>query len=238
MLKNQRRYLKKLRSAFYTVAMLLLCTFMLMGCHLDMWNQPRFAALQENDFFANSSAARMPVPGTIPYAGARRGWTAPVFATASGEAKVPSRMDAAFWTGKRDGALLADNYFPVSTELLKRGQERYNITCTPCHGYIGDGKGIVTQRGFPNPTSYHQDRIREVEDGYIFDVMTSGFGRMYSYASRVTAEDRWAIVAYIRALQYSQFANPVELPEADRSAAVPVGSIAEVEENVAVTDAH
>lgn len=177
----------------------------LLGCHQDMWNQPRYAPLQRTDFFSDLQASRQPVPGTVAYDGVRRHWTAPVFGELSGEASVPVRTDARFWNAKEeDGTFVADGYFPVTMALLERGRERFNINCLPCHGMVGDGKGIISQRGFPHPASFHTDRLREVEDGYIFDVITRGFGRMYSYAARVAPEDRWAIAAYLRALQTSQ----------------------------------
>lgn len=177
----------------------------LTGCHQDMWNQPRYAALQGNDFFADGRAARPVVSGTVQYEGNRRKWIDPVaYAGISDEKTVPSVLDDRFWTGREAEGFVGDNYFEVSRGLLARGQERYSVTCMPCHGAVGDGNGIITQRGFPTPPSFHIDRLREVEDGYIFDVITNGFGRMYSYASRVKPEDRWAIAAYIRALQTSQ----------------------------------
>ena len=232
MQKKQSRYLESKRRKAYPIAAAIISTFVLMGCHLDMWNQPRFAALQENPFFVDASAARMPVPDTIPYIHARRKWTAPVFGTLSGQEVIPTRLDTAFWTGLRDDVLMADNYFPITKELLERGRDRFNISCTPCHGLVGDANGVITLRGFPKPTSYHLDRLREVEDGYLFDVITSGFGRMYSHASRVAPEDRWAIVAYIRALQYSQNANPDDLSDDDREALLAAN------EHAVVTDAH
>ncbi|MBI1320089.1 MAG: c-type cytochrome [Candidatus Hydrogenedens sp.] len=150
-------------------------------------------------------AMRLPVEGTVAYRDARRPWVSTAFETISGGgATAPAATDTAFYTGKQDGQEMATNYFPVSMELLQRGRERFEITCTPCHGYTGEGDGIIVGRGFPQPTTYHIDRLREANDGYFFDVMTNGFGRMYSYAARVAPEDRWAIVAYIRALQHSQ----------------------------------
>lgn len=193
---------------------LLACGATLLGCHPDMWNQPRFAALQKSDFFSDGAASRQHVPGTVTYSGAARKWSAPVYKDISGGATVPSPNDSGFWTGKVQGKFVAENYFisgSTSAEqkkaLIKRGQQRFNITCLPCHGESGRGEGIVVQRGFPQPPSYHIDRLREVEDGYIFDVITNGFGRMYNYAARVTPEDRWAIAAYVRALQASQNVN-------------------------------
>jgi cytochrome c553 len=181
-----------------------------------MWNQPRFTALQKNTFFADSAADRLPVENTVQYEGALRKWNAPVFAALSGQERVPGVLDEAFWTGKEGAGFKADNYFKVDMELLKRGQDRFNAICTPCHGEGGYGNGVVTHRGFPIAASYHIDRLREVEDGYIVDVIKNGFGRMYSYNARVSAEDRWAIVAYIRALQYSQNVPKGSLDAADQ----------------------
>ena len=181
---------------------------MIAGCHQDMWNQPRNAANTSSSFFADGSAARKQVPGTVQYDGLRRGWTNPVYAQLSDEAQVPAITDDVFWTGRLDsGDYAPDNYFQLDAALLARGKDRFNINCAVCHGLTGDGKGIVVDRGFPVPPSYHIDRLREVEDGYIFDVITNGFGRMYTQSYNVTPEDRWAIAAYIRALQYSQNAT-------------------------------
>jgi mono/diheme cytochrome c family protein len=176
----------------------------LSACHTDMWNQPKYKPLAASTFFPDGAAARMPVPGTIPYEGIRRSWTNPLYQELTQQPQVPAFNDEAFYTGKLGANFVADNYFPITEQLLQRGKERFEITCAPCHGLVGDGNGVVTSRGFPMPPTFHQDRLREVEDGYIFDVITRGFGRMYTYAARVAPEDRWAIIAYIRALQYSQ----------------------------------
>lgn len=112
----------------------------------------------------------------------------------------------------------ASNTKPVlSGELLARGRERFGIFCSPCHGAGGDGTGMVVQRGMPRPTSYHDDRLRTVEDQYFFDVITNGRGAMYSYAARVPPADRWAIVAYIRALQLSRQASLDDVPADERA---------------------
>lgn len=103
--------------------------------------------------------------------------------------------------------------FPVATALLERGQQRFDIFCSPCHGRTGDGHGMVVQRGFPAPPSYHQDALRNAPDRHFYDVISNGYGAMYSYAARVPSADRWAIVAYIRALQYSRYAPAGALPE-------------------------
>jgi hypothetical protein len=102
---------------------------------------------------------------------------------------------------------------PLTQALLDRGRERFDIYCAPCHGRLGDGEGMIVQRGFPHPPSYHSDRLRIAPDSHFYDAITNGFGRMYSYASRVSPQDRWAIVAYIRALQLSQHATRQDLGE-------------------------
>ncbi len=103
---------------------------------------------------------------------------------------------------------------PVTLALLERGQERFRIFCTPCHSELGDGRGMIVQRGFPSPPSYHIERLRAAPTSHFYDVITDGFGAMYSFAARVPPADRWAIAAYIRALQRSQNATPVDLKEA------------------------
>ena len=107
---------------------------------------------------------------------------------------------------------------PVTLALLERGQERFRIYCTPCHSELGDGHGMIVQRGFPAPPSYHIDRLREAPPQHFYDVMTNGYGAMYSFAARVQPADRWAIAAYIRALQRSQQATLEDIPPDQRSA--------------------
>lgn len=102
--------------------------------------------------------------------------------------------------------------FPITQERLNRGQERFTIFCSPCHGLVGDGEGMVVQRGFPQPPSFHQERLRKAPDAHFYHVISEGYGVMYSYAARVPPADRWAITAYIRALQLSQHASLAELP--------------------------
>ncbi len=103
--------------------------------------------------------------------------------------------------------------YPVTMKLLERGRQRFDIFCSPCHGRTGDGNGIIVQRGFPAPPSYHQDALRRAPDRHLYDVITDGYGAMYSYAARVPPADRWAIVAYIRALQYARHAPAANLPQ-------------------------
>jgi mono/diheme cytochrome c family protein len=150
-----------------------------------------------SSLFQDGSSARTPVPGTI--------------------ARGELREDAHFYPGMTaDGELASTLPVPLSRELLARGQERFDIYCSVCHGRTGNGLGMIVRRGFKQPSSFHIDRLREVPIAYFFDVMTNGFGVMSSYASQVEPADRWAIAAYIRTLQLSQNARLAELPEAVR----------------------
>lgn len=162
-------------------------TAVLAGCHTDMWRQPKTEPLDKSEFFADGQSARPLVPGTI--------------------ARGMARFDDAFYTGAVNNKWVDSIPVPVNLELLKRGQDRFDIYCSPCHGRLGDGKGMISQRGFNvrRPVgNYHTDRLRKMPVGHFYDVITNGYGAMYSYASRVEPQDRWAIVAYIRALQLSQ----------------------------------
>ena len=125
--------------------------------------------------------------------------------------------DEAFYTGKIGTNLVTTLPVPATRELLERGRERFEIYCSVCHGRTGEGNGMIVQRGFPVPPSYHIDRLREAPVGHFFDVMTQGYGIMYSYAERVKPQDRWAIAAYIRALQLSHNTKLAELPPAERA---------------------
>lgn len=166
------------------------------GCHLDMYDQPKFRPLTTNTFYSDSSAARPLPEGTV----------------ARGHAKTDKHL----FTGRINGAFTNLFPFSVTDSVLRRGQDRFNTFCSPCHGRTGDGRGMIVQRGFPQPRSFHNDTLRLEPAGYFFDVMTRGFGRMYSYASSVSANDRWAIVAYIRALQLSQRTPVTNLTENER----------------------
>jgi Cytochrome C oxidase, cbb3-type, subunit III len=179
-----------------TCVALVLVACALVGCRLDMHVQPKYNTYDPSDFFADGRSARQPVTGTV--------------------ARGELRIDEELYTGKVDGKLVNEFPFPIGANDILRGQERYNIYCSPCHDYTGSGRGMIVMRGFPPPPSYHIDRLRQAPVGHFFDVMTNGYGSMYSYASRVTPEDRWRITAYIRALQLSQNAKIDDVPPADR----------------------
>ncbi len=174
----------------------ILLLFLAGGCRQEMADQPSYRPFQPSAFFEDGRSARPLVPGTIP-----RGYL---------------RTDASFYTGKSGGEFVETFPFPITRAVLERGQERYNIFCAPCHDRVGSGQGMIVQRGFPRPTSYHTPRLREAPVGYFFEVITNGFGKMYDYASRIPPRDRWAIVAYIRALQLSQYATLEDVPPEER----------------------
>lgn len=168
--------------------------------NLNMDFQERFDPQERNVFFEDGRAMRPTVPGTIP-----RGFL---------------REDRAFYEGRTAGdAFVVENPLPMSEEVLARGQERYQIYCTPCHGAAGDGRGIVSTGGYgltPAP-SYHTDFMRALPDGHLYDVITNGIRTMPPYASQVSVADRWAIVAYVRALQRSQNASLEDVPASMRA---------------------
>jgi mono/diheme cytochrome c family protein len=171
------------------------------GCRQDMHNQPKYRPLRATTFFADGASARPLVEGTV--------------------ARGTLQEDAAFFTGKVGTALVRELPFAVDEALLSRGQERFNIYCTPCHDFTGSGHGMVVQRGYRQPPSFHDARLRNVEAGYFFDIMTNGFGAMPDYRMQLTARDRWAVVAYIRALQLSQHAATTDIPGGDPIKAQP-----------------
>lgn len=180
----------------WTAATLL--TTSLAGCHTDMWHQPKLKAQSENRFFVDGKTDRTPVANTV--------------------AVGQLRAEQAFYTGKEGGKAVSQLPMPVTMELLRRGQIKYNAFCAPCHGKSGDGQGMIAQRGLAlrrQPASFHTDRLRGMPVGYFYDVITNGFGVMYSYASRIEPEDRWAIAAYVRVLQKSYYTQMNELTPED-----------------------
>jgi cytochrome c5 len=179
----------KNRPSLFTIAAL--CGLMFAGCEntlrQDMANQPRQNPLSPSDFFADGRSERPAIENTVV-----RG----------------SIQDDSLLVPKDSNAFP----LPVTAELLERGQQRYAIFCTPCHGIQGDGMGMVAMRGMKHPPSYHQERLRQVPNGYLYDVVTNGFGAMYGYSSQIPPRDRWAIVAYLRALQLSRNVPVGQLP--------------------------
>ena len=158
------------------------------GCAQDMANQPKDKPLAPSSFFGDARSERPLIANTVP-----RG----------------SIADDYLYVSKDSNAFPV----PLTPELMNRGQERYKIFCTPCHGLQGDGNGMIVMRGMKHPPSYHEERLRQVPNGYIFDVITNGFGAMQGYSAQIPPRDRWAIVAYVRALQFSRHAPVSELPQ-------------------------
>ena len=184
-------------SAGLRVLLVVASSIALTACRQDMHDAPRYEPLEASAFFDNGGSARTLVANTVP-----RGYL---------------REDELLYTGRVSGQFA--NMFPmaVTADVMARGQERYNVFCSPCHGRTGVGNGMIVQRGFRQPPSYGEQRLRDAPAGYFFDVMTNGFGAMQDYAAQVPVADRWAIAAYIRALQLSMNATVADVPGDRRS---------------------
>jgi len=189
-----------LRTALWTAgvppAIILVLLLLLPACRQDMHDQAKYEPLEQSSFFGDQRSARLPVEGTI--------------------ARGQLREDTHYYEGKVANQPVHTFPMELNEKFLQRGQQRYNIFCAPCHDQTGSGVGMVVKRGFKQPPSMHIDRLREAPVGYYFDVITNGFGVMSSYAEQVPVDDRWAIIAYIRALQLSQNATLADVPEEER----------------------
>lgn len=170
---------------------------LLAGCRQDMQDQPKLQPFEASSFFADGRAMRPHVEGTV--------------------ARGHLFEDEHLYTGRVAGELATAFPFEVTREVLERGRERYGIFCSVCHGLGGDGDGMVVQRGFKQPASFHEQRLRDQPPGYFFDVMTNGYGAMYDYSDRVPVRDRWAIAAYVRVLQASRTATLADVPAEERA---------------------
>jgi hypothetical protein len=163
------------------------------ACRQDMQDQPKYIPLRPSSFFGDDRSERPLIQGTV--------------------ARGHLDEDTVLYTGKGPDGKFVDAFpFPVTKDVILRGQQRFNIYCSPCHDHTGSGDGMVVRRGFRHPPSYHIERLQKVPNGYIFDVMTNGFGAMPSYALQIQPADRWAIVSYVRALQTSQMATVNDVP--------------------------
>jgi hypothetical protein len=171
----------------------------LMGiaCRQDMHNQPRYMPLRESSFFADGSSARPPVPGTVP--------------------RGSLRDDNLLHTGKTGDQSATVFPFTIDETVMARGRDRYNVFCSPCHARTGQGDGMVVQRGYAHPPSLLEPRLVAAPVGHFFDVMSNGFGAMPDYATQIASRDRWAIAAYVRALQLSGTATIADVPAAERA---------------------
>ena len=180
----------------------------LAGCRQDMHNQPKFIPLRSSEFYSDRRSARYPVPGTIPQLDDKN------------VDKEQLDPNSYFLSGKHGN--IYGNELPGDTDqkalaaILARGQERFNIYCQPCHSQLGDGNGMIVQRGYKRPPSFHVQRLRNAPLGWFYDVISNGFGGMPDYAAQIKPADRWAIAAYIRALQLSQNATETDVAAADR----------------------
>lgn len=200
-------------------AYIVLLGLLVAGCRQEMADQPRYEPYEIGAHFDDSLAMRKPVAGTVPRSQSLHDAFRP-----PGRAAGPATREAV-------GTLLADTAeqaaqgasngerafpFPINEDVLVRGRQRFDIYCSPCHGRDGYGRGIIVQRGLRSPPSFHSDRLREAPAGHIYDVITNGYGAMYSYAARVRPADRWAIAAYVQALQLSRHAGAAALPDSIR----------------------
>lgn len=218
----------------FAAGLVLVC-FMLSGCDrngrfqaLSMWNDSRLKPYEPDAFLPSGSSSQKPPAGTVwhgqtqqdklypagtfgPIRDMYAAGITPVF-----NEGVGNKGPVGDYRVRGAGAEVDKFPFPITKEVLLRGQERFDIYCAPCHGRTGYGDGMVVRRGFSIPPSYHQARLRQAPVGHFFDVITNGFGAMYQYGDRITPEDRWAIIAYIRALQLSQDATMKDVPMAEQ----------------------
>ena len=178
------------------LAVAALCLLAATGCRQDMHNQPKAIPLRESMFFKNRSSARPLVDDTV--------------------ARGTLQDDEGFFTGKQAAAEVDALPFPLTPEVLDRGEQRFNVYCSPCHDITGSGRGMIVRRGYRQPPSYHIDRLRQVPIGHFYDVMTNGFGAMPDYRAQIAPRDRWAIAAYVRALQLSQHASTSDVPDEEK----------------------
>jgi hypothetical protein len=176
-----------------------LCGLVMMatGCRQDMQDQPKYIPLRPTDFFEDHRSARALLENTV--------------------ARGHLNADTEFYTGKQGDKPVDRFPFPITREVLAGGQQRFDIYCAPCHDRLGNGDGMIVRRGFRRPPSYHIDRLRQVPDGYLYDVITNGFGAMPDYSAQIAPRDRWAIVAYVRALQLSHQGTLNDVPADKRN---------------------
>jgi hypothetical protein len=199
------------------------------GCVQDMANQPKYIPLRPSAFFDDGKSARPLPTGTVARGELRAdpllytGRSRRANETGPGEGSliegntIPPRINPPLPAAPKPGGRVVPGYsnefpFPITREVLDRGQERFDVYCSVCHGRLGMGNGMVVQRGYRRPPSYHIDRLRQAPVGYLFDVISNGFGAMPDYADQVSPRDRWAVIAYIRALQLSQNATLADVP--------------------------
>ena len=193
-----RRFLRREQLTRSTIGAVAICLVLFAsGCRQDMHDQPKYKPYRPSPFFADGREVRPLVADTV--------------------ARGHLDDDTLLYTGKSADKFSDMFPFPVTADVLRRGQERYNIYCSPCHDRTGSGGGMIVLRGYRRPPAFHIDRLRQQPVGYFFDVITHGFGVMPNYAQQIPARDRWAIVAYVRALQLSQHAELIDVPAAEQT---------------------
>ena len=182
----------------FKLGAVLLAAAALAGCRQDMQDHPKFIPLRPSGFFQDGRSERPLIEGTV--------------------ARGHLDDDTALYAGMGPDGKPVDTFpFPVTQEVMQQGQQRFDIYCAPCHDRTGRGDGMIVRRGYKHPPSYYSDQVRQLSNGFIFDVISRGFGAMPDYAAQIPARDRWAIVAYIRALQFSESATLDDVPAAERS---------------------
>jgi mono/diheme cytochrome c family protein len=179
----------------------------LASCRQDMQDQPKYLPYRGSEIFADSLSSRNLVEGTVP-----RGYLREDSELYLGKSSKPVAKAAGDTSKAAPTNDVNEFPFPITREVLDRGEERYNIYCSPCHGILGDGKGMIANRGLNGPVNFHDERLRNAPLGHFFDVITNGLGRMQDYSMQIPPHERWAIIAYIRALQLSQNANVADVP--------------------------
>ena len=179
------------------IALVALVSLLGLGCRQDMHDQPKYKPYRGSDFFADGRGMRPLVDGTV--------------------ARGTLHDGDPLYSGLSEDEFVTEIPVAVTAALLERGRSEFRVFCSPCHGRTGRGDGVIVQRGFQRPSSFHIDRLREAPIGYYFDVMSGGFGAMSDYAQQISAQDRWAIAAYVRALQLSQHAPATDVPPEHRS---------------------
>jgi mono/diheme cytochrome c family protein len=228
MLMNRPSAFNTRKLKIFAIAACILFAAAAGGCRYDMQDQPRYKPYKESDFFSDGKAMQDPPEGTV-----ARGQLHENKALYTGKKENADPNAVVETTTDANGNTIVTSFpndievlpVPLTKELVERGEQRYRVFCIVCHGPVGKGDGMVVRRGFPQPPTYHDDRLRNAPVGHFFDVMTNGWGKMNSYASQIPVADRWAIVAYIRALQISQNPNAKPAPAADaNSNTAPVGA--------------
>ncbi|HEV8129883.1 MAG TPA: cytochrome c [Acidobacteriota bacterium] len=222
---------RKLSRGVFLLWLLPIVFCLLSACSQQMANQPKYKPLRPSPFFDDGQSARPLVEGTVArgnlrddmllYTGKVRATSTPAPQAITAGTSLPPRVNPPMPAAPKPGGRIGPEYanvfpFPITLDLLDRGQERFNIYCSPCHGRVGGGEGMIVKRGYRQPPSFHIDRLRAAPVGYFFDVISNGFGAMPDYATQISPPDRWAVIAYLRALQLSQSIKVDELAPAER----------------------